>query len=244
MKIFITNLHSRKEMLVANSIAHETNTRIEIFDPINIYETYLSDQECIIILSEGDNGNLFLSKFIDDLKNKSIYNKKNRIVYLYKTKHPPISQNFMPIPYDAFCHYNEYIQIKTENQKYILCELNCISQKKNSILDDIIYPENKEISVRLVNCPRFDHPQNLGVVNDHDMLKLIAECSVYIGLTDNYIYDSINMKKPTITTIENKIIKPIKSLSLQNVKDCSFDDTWLVELNKNKISNIIKYKLK
>lgn len=244
MKIFITNLHSRKEMLVANSVAHETNSSIEIFDPINIYDIYLSDQLNMIVLSENDDSNIFISKFIDDLKHNSISHKKNTIIYLYKTKQLVINQNFISIPYDAFCHYNEYAKLEVNNQGYILCELNCISQKKNSILDKIIYPENRDTPVRLVNCPRFDHPQNLGIVNDHDMLKLIAGCSVYIGLTDNYIYDSINMKKPTLTTVTNKIINPIKSLSIEDVTSCSFDESYLVELSKNKISNIIKYKLK
>lgn len=244
MKIFITNLHSRKEMLVANSVAHETNSSIEIFDPINIYDIYLSDHPCIIIISEDDQSNIFVSKFINDLKNESISYTKNTIIYLYKNNQPSLGHNFIAIPYNAFCHYNEYAKIETENQGYILCELNCISQKKNSILDSIIYPENNEIPVRLVNCPRFDHPQNLGIVNDHDMLKLIAGCSVYVGLTENYIYDSINMKKPTLTTVNNKIIDPIKSLSMNDIMTCVFDESYLVELNKNKISNIIKYKLK
>lgn len=246
MKTFIINSHSRKEMLVANCISHEKNSSIEIFDPIDIYDIYLSDRSSVIVLSETSRNDVFISKFIDDFENNSLsINKQNKIVYLYQNNLPNIiNDNFIYIPYNTFCHYNEYIKIETKNQGYILCELNCLSQKKNSVLDSIIYPENNQIPVRLVNCPRFDHPQNLGVVNDYDMLKLIAGCCVYVGLTENYIYDSINMKKPTITTLDNKIIKPIKSISMEDIINCSFNESYATELHKNKISNMIKYKLK
>lgn len=244
MKIFITNLHSRKEMLVANCVAHETDGGIEIFDPINIYDVYLSDTDNFLILSEEDYNNIFITKFMDQLVKGSIVNQKNKIILLYKNNEFIKHKDILSIPYDAFCHYNEYAKLQIRDEGYILCELNCVSQKKNGILESIIYPENKTIPVRLVNCPRFDHPQNLGVVNDHDMLRLIAGCSVYVGLTDNYIYDSLFMQKPTITTANNKIIQPVGSISMEDINNVSFDEKYLTELKKNKISNIIKHKLK
>lgn len=244
MIIFITNLHSRKEMLVANSIAQEINGEIQIFEHINIYDTYLSGQNNYIVISEDDTNNVFISKFLNDISNNSIINKNNKIVFLYKNKELFKHNNIISIPYNTFYHYNEYVSLPIRDSGYILCELNCISQKKNAILESIIYPNNNKIPVRLVNCPRFDHPQNLGVVNDYDMLKLIASCSVFIGITDNYVYDAIYMKKPTLTTVDNKIIKQISSLSMEDIKNCSFDESYTSELNKYKISNIIKYKLK
>jgi hypothetical protein len=245
MKIFLTNLHSRKEMLVANSIANELYGSIEIFDPINIYDIYLSSNNDYIVLSEDDSNDLFISKFVQDLTKNSLSTKKNKIIFLFKNNDLVIKhKDIISIPYDTFYHYNEYTKFDVQNDGYILCELNCISQKKNSILDNIIYPENTQIPVKLVNCPRFDHPQNLGVVNDYDMLRLISKCSAYIGLTDNYIYDAINMKKPALTTVNNKILPVSKSLNMSDIANLTFDETHTTELQQYKISNIIKYKLK
>lgn len=230
-------------MLVANSIAKELNGIIEIFDPINIYDIYISNSENYIVLSEDDQSDIFISKFLKDFTNGSVKSQKNKLVFLYKNNELR-HKDIISIPYETFYHYNEYAKLPVKNNGYILCELNCISQKKNSILDSILYPENRTVPVRLVNCPRFDHPQNLGTVNDFDMLKLIASCSVFIGLTDNYIYDSIYMKKPTLTIANNKIISPISTLDIDTVLNCIFDEKYLTDLNQYKISNIIKYKLK
>jgi hypothetical protein len=222
-------------MLVANCIAHETQGHIEVFDPINIYDIYLSNQDQIIVLSENDNSNVFISKFLQEFSSGIIAETKTKIIFLYKTIDIVKNQKIIYIPYDAFYHYNEYIHLNTKNDGYILCELNSISQKKNSIIENITYPINKDIPVRLVNCPRFDHPQNLGIVNDHDMLSLIANCHMFISLTDNYIYDAINLRKPTLSTVKNKIIEPVSSIDMNNIKTFSdITDEQVKELQKIK----------
>lgn len=246
MNTYLLNTHSRKEMIVANSICHEHNLTIKIFDAIDIYDICFKDPECVIVLSEKSFNNIYIEKFITNIYNNNIQTKC-KIFVLQKTKNIQKHNNIYPIPEDSFYSYNEYIHFNIIDKKYVLCDLNCINQKKNGIIQDILYPNNIDIIVKLVNCPRFDHPQNLGIVNDYEMLKLISECSVFIGLTDNYVYDAINMKKQTITIQENNIIDIHKSICMNDIAQ-KIDDKILDDrknnLQKYKISNIIKYVLK
>lgn len=238
MLTYITNISSRPEQLFANCIAKEYGSKISIFEPNDIYEIVLSSKPNFIILHEGDLSNYHIKKFIKTI-NDSI--KTIFIVLTFSNKKYSFSNKKIHyINKDNYLPYNEYLRGDPIDKNYILCDLNCEDEQKNTILQPIIYPQNKEIPVKLVNCHKVGHVQNLGLVNEQTMIKLLRECSLYINMNNTYVYDAMYMNKPILNLTQNKFLNTIETPSLDDIKNISITyDT--AQISKNKISNLIKY---
>jgi len=246
MKIFITNTHERAIRLFAKNLAHKlTINQIAQFDEINIYDIFTTNNSSYIFITDKDLRNQYVKKFIDIINTGST-KKDNKIVIIHSANNKPkiSNPNVIFIPDNTFCAYDEHFELCEPNEDFILCEPNYIDMKKNSILTKVLYPHNKTDQIRVVNCPRFRHPQNVGVTSEKDMLDLISKCKLFITLNSTYIYDAINMKKPVITTEKNMFINPVEHIDINMLKNTKSTNIDLEQLNKYKISNLINMIIK
>jgi hypothetical protein len=238
MLTYITNISSRPEQLFANALSKEYGSNTLIFEPDNIYEIILASKPDFVILHEGDLSNYHIKKFMKNIDDsiKTIF----MVLTFSEKKYSFSSKRTNYISKDSYLPYNEYFQTELKDKNYILCDLTCKDEQKNTILQPIIYPQNKEIPVKLVNCYKVGHVQNLGLVDEQTMMKLLSGCSLYINMDNTYVYDAMNMNKPILNLTKNTLLDTVETPSLDDIKNPSVNYE-ASQINKNKISNLVKY---
>lgn len=132
---------------------------------------------------------------------------------------------------NSFDLFSEFYVPKKNNEsmEYLVCDLDSVNMENNRLLSPYIYPQNSKNPIRLVGCDRIQHPQNLGNIAEDDMLDLIYGSSGYINISNKYIHDAVNMKKPILNLVDNGWKKtntfeildtlPVKKLS-EIIKSC------------------------
>lgn len=132
---------------------------------------------------------------------------------------------------NCFSLFSEYYVPKKadESMEYWVSDLDSVNMENNRLLSPYIYPQNSKNPIRLVGCDKIQHPQNLGNIAEDDMLDLIYNSSGFINITNNYIFDAVNMGKPILNLADNGWKKtsnfeildilPIKKLS-ETIKSC------------------------
>jgi len=242
MLVSINYIHSRPIFLFANSLAHEKGASIALFSMDDIYDVVLVSKPDVLLLDESDLDNIHARRLFEDLISERISAGKTKIVILHNSDSTKKQINHSNIKYIsdiAYLPYNEYHKPKSPTEyKYMLCHLNCIEFDQNKYLESIIYPNNKTIPVKLVNCPQVEHLQNLGVVDEPTMLDLIGGCFSYINIDNQYVYDAMLMGKPIINLVSNKYLAlDSGSIDIENAM-VTYDSSII---QKHKISNLINY---
>lgn len=242
MNIYIANNHNRKEYLVANSIHKEYNWILNSFHIQDIYEiAFNKNGKVVIVLDETKLQLPEIAQFIQDFIVAD--QTKTKLVLLgsdAKINH----KNIFCLPSTVYKPYDEYYQpTKVSDSQFILCHLDITNHKTNAVIQDIVYPNNKDIPIRLVGHPGIQHIQNVGLVTDSQMLDLIYSCVAYINISNEYIYEAILYNKPILSIIDNEYIKAVDKLQLEDLhKLIDTDNTidYQHNLKQHKISNIIK----
>jgi hypothetical protein len=243
MLIYLSSLHTRASILFANSFQQETanNSTIRLFDANDIYNIVLVQKPHILLIEQELLSNLHILNFFQDLVNNNLDIGHTQVIVLgnnstFSYKHT----NIKYLSPDLYISYNEYVNASDNLAAggYLLCSLNCTNLEINKLLEPIIYPTNKTIPVKLVNCPQINHIQNLGLADEATMLKLIADCYAYINLDNQYVYDAMLLNKPIINLIDNSHL-PLSSSD--SIIENMFVEYDITNIKKYKISNIVKH---
>lgn len=242
MLAYINYIHSRHLLLFANSLAREKQAQIRQYNLDNIYDVILAAKPEVLLMEESDLDNLHVKNFFTDLESDMVSLGQTKIIILYQTtstKSLIQHSNIKYISEKLYLPYNEYfVPSSNTDSKYMLCHLNCIDFDLNKELEQIIYPNNKTIPVKLVNCPQVSHIQNLGMVDENAMLKLLSECYIYINIDNQYVYDAMMMNKPIINLIANNHLELTTSPIDIDQTNASYS---VSSLKQHKISNLIKH---
>lgn len=242
MLVYINYLHNRQVFLFANSLAHEKRANIVQFHLDNIYNVMLVEKPDIVVINESDTEHLHVTSFLQDVSSNNVNIDKTRIIILISDTSRISKINHQNIKYisdGSYLLYNEYfLTAPIIRNKYLLCHLNCVDFDTNKALEPIIYPVNRSIPVKLVNCTQVEHIQNLGMVDENTMLDLLSKCYAYINVNNEYIYDAMMMDKPIINLIDNPYMNITESPIDFNNLDIAYDKT---KIQSKKISNLIKF---
>lgn len=245
MNTYITNNHSRREYLVANSIHKEYNWILNSFDLSDIYEIAFNKWHKVAIVLDDTKIQLpEIQNFLEEFQKSN--QTKTKIVLLSDTK---INHaNIFCLPSISYKLFNEYHQpVKISNSRFVLCHLDSTNHKRNAVIQNVLYPNNKEIAVRLVGHPGIQHIQNVGILTEDQMLNLIYSCTVYVNISNEYIYDAILYNKPIVTAIENEYVESIvDELQLKHIADllASSHIEYKHNLKQHRISNMVKSIIK
>ncbi len=246
MLIYLPKNENRSQYLVANSISKEFNGDLRSFNTQDIYEiTFNNPNANIVILNEFNVKDVFISNFLTDFEN---YSKPHKTKIIILSEHRAYkNKNISYIGSSIYKLFNEYYTPTNidNNYKFILCHLDCVNHTNNEKIQPIIYPANNTIPVKLVGCPNIQHPQNLGLVDDDQMIRLIQECAVYVDISHQYFYDAIWHNKPVVTIHKNEFVEPVTDLTISHIQD-AINNPPITDhdLKKQRISNIIKYIIK
>ena len=239
MLTYKTHFSTRTEDLFCQSLHKEFDSKIAIFNPDDIYEIILTNKPDFVVLHEHDLSHYHIQKFIKDQDNIKLSTTFIVLRFLNK-KLPQIPYKRIHfIDESQYLPYNEYYSTTVRNDNFALCDLDCIEEKNNTILQPIIYPKNKEIPVKLVNCHKVGHIQNLGLVDEETILNLLSRCSIYINMNNSYVYDAMLMEKPILNLVDNKYLDKTIDTNIDHLKNTTL--SYNLDINKYKISNIIKY---
>lgn len=245
MLTYIPNNNTRTHQLFALSTEKECGSTTSIFNYEDIYEVMLNPKdEAVVVLTRADINNVYVRMFIDSMLDNSA-KTTNKIFVISDKKYN--HSNIINIAPNLFKLFNSYYkpQPLNNNKKYILCHLDCTKKENNELLKDIVYPANKDIPVKLVNCYKVRHPQNLGLVDEQKMLDLIYNCYALINTTDHYVYDAIWMQKPIVSITSNEYIQATDSLTLDQIeKTVSEFVPYKENLSGYRVSSLIKHYIK
>lgn len=243
MLIYIPNNYTRSHYLVANSIQHEYSGTINPFVSKNIYEiAYNTKDSVVIVLNRFDLMDMFIEDFVQSFITQTP--KQTKLIILEDSK-KILHQNVMYINSSSYKLFNEYYSTEVTDNGYVLCHLDCDDYSNNNTINAIVYPNNKSMKVRLVGCPSIPHIQNLGMVNETQMLDLIAGCSAFVNISDQYVYDAILMNKPTVSIHSNAYLTKIDEITISHIQQAIEQHTPVQhDLKMHKLSNIIKHIIK
>jgi hypothetical protein len=106
---------------------------------------------------------------------------------------------------NSFSLYNEYHTPSSSGigSNYYFCDLDNSNPSNNLSLESITYPKFKTNIVKLVNCPTFNHPQNIGIASEQEILNMIHGCDIYINISNQYIIDALMMDKKILNLSES-----------------------------------------
>jgi hypothetical protein len=244
MNTYITHNHSRKEYLVANSIQKEYGGILSSFSIEDIYEIAFNKQHKVTIVLDDSKINLpEIQSFINDFSQSAKHLTKLVLLSDNKINHA----NIFTLPSVSYKCFNEYYSPKKiSNSKFVLCHLDSQNHKNNIIIQNIVYPQNKEIPIRLVGHPGIQHIQNVGVVTDDHMLDLIYSCTGYVNISDQYVYDAILYGKPILSSINNEYTSFKSAFAFDDIKQLFNSETadYDHNLKQHKISNMVKSIIK
>lgn len=248
MITYIPQNSTRDQFLLSLSIQNHKKSSVGYFFEDDIYEICLSKKADIVILNEHNVMNRHISNFISDIEH-SRSSSKTKIIILISDEHKKYqNSNIVCIPKKSYLCFNEFYKHNTNvSYKYILCHLDNKNIGNNSIIESILYPNNTTIAVKVVNSPMLNHPQNLGIVSEQDMLDLIHDCYAYVCVSDDYLYDAIRMDKKVLCGSSNNIIsKWTEEVSVENIERLPNASNLcdISSINRYSLSNIAKHIIK
>jgi hypothetical protein len=247
MLILTSSIKNRATSLFSNSFHKETQGNLVSFDLDYIYDAMLVNKPDIVVLDRSDLYNIHVNNFMKEIVSNTVSIGNCKIIVLTTKKDDKKIQhnNIRYISSSTYYLFNEYYKHKdtiTRDFKYLLCHLDCSNLSNNSHIEQLTYPNNSKVAVKLVGCSNVKHPQNLGTVTETEMLDLIYGCSVYINIDNQYVYDAMLLKKPIINFSsdipELSVCKHTPSI------DDATNNYDIANVNRNRISNLIKYILK
>lgn len=228
---------SRNVKLFVNSCVHELNSNTIQYDLSHIYDLLLIDKPNIIILDNIHN-NIY-EQLSADIKAGYVSDIDTKFIILGpKNNTDPALINAKYIDNKAFKPYNEYTE-KQISENFIFGILNCDNVLLNNKLHNLLYPNNVGMPIRLVNCPEYVSPHNLGVADEETCLRLLSKCEIFINTNNTYLYDAIFLQKKIISIIDNPVVPVVDDISLESIKDIiPMDPSFL---NQHKISTLVKH---
>lgn len=148
------------------------------------------------------------------------------------------------IPPGMFCHINEYHSSNIQDKNYWLCDISSIDSNLIKKIQPLIYPNNTTQKIRLVNNDQFQHPQNVGLATESEMMELIASCKGFINLNNTYTADAVFMAKPILSFVPNGFVPVSNNIDISHPQ--LFKISTITVSNENQIfpSRIIKECLK
>lgn len=247
MITYIPQNSIRDQFLLSLSIQNNKNSSIAYFLEHDIYETCLGKKADIVILDDHNLTNPHISNIISNIENNEI-DIKTKIIILSEQPQKYLSKNIVCIPKKTYVCFNEAYQPTANiSYKYILCHLDNKNIDNNFMIESILYPSNQSVAVKIVNCSIINHPQNLGIVSEKDMLDLINNCFAYVCVSDDYLYDAIRMNKKVVCCKENNFIpqntNPLSIDIIENTPN-ALDLCNITSINAYSLSNIVKHIVK
>jgi hypothetical protein len=126
-------------------------------------------------------------------------------------------------------------KIETED---IISDISDI-EKLPEPLEAILYP-NSKFRLKLFNSYSINVSQNLGFIEDTDMIHLINQCKMYIDTNLNYLLYSIILDKPTIALENNSFLKKTKDITEENILSIDRSKLQINDIIKNSYKNFIQ----
>lgn len=248
MSTYIVNNYNRNSFLFANYFNQVNKQDIIQFELQSIYDTMLVDCPSIVILEENHFNSIDLKNFFQDLDDGVVDIKNTKVIILCSDNYNGkkyINKNIKYISSSSYLLYNEFYKpSNTQNIEYMVCSLDCKNLEQNNMLAPLLYPNNKTIPVKLINCESVEHVQNIGKANEDETLKLINECCCYINIDNTYVFDAMLMNKPIINLVPNKYIEISQSLDPSCQIEKSYSSDIINKIKQYKISNILSQIIK
>lgn len=109
--------------------------------------------------------------------------------------------------------FSEHLLNSFDKQKQfididIITNLNGLEHLPES-LNQLLYPNNKTLNIKMFDGGKISHLQNLGWVDDQTFLELINNCRILIAPSNTFLIYGLLLKKPTIALESNNLIKKI-----------------------------------
>lgn len=77
----------------------------------------------------------------------------------------------------------------TRNTK-IAVSLSIDNNKNNALLENMLYPNQKEYNLVLFNNPEFKHPQNIGIYNEPDLNYILNTFGYFIDMDQEFVLEA------------------------------------------------------
>lgn len=149
-------------------------------------------KQCSTIIEKINNSCTIITTCENLIKNKNI-----KQITISKTKFMLFNEYYKPNTTKMVCNF-------LNNNKYYTCDMGGTTAENIKLLETLVYPNNKQVSIRLLNCPGLTHVQNVGVAHENDMLDLVYGCDTYINVSNRYVYDAVMMNKKVINLVNNR----------------------------------------
>lgn len=112
------------------------------------------------------------------------------------------------------------------------------------ILSDVLYPNSTQFRIKLFNSTSINVAQNLGFLDDIEMISEINRCKIYLDTNLNYLVYAAILDKPIIALETNGVVKKIKEITLETIEHPDKSKIPIQDLIKNSYKNFInKYIL-
>lgn len=130
----------------------------------------------------------------------------------------------------------------TNTNEDILADISDL-QKLPVCLEDVLYPKTK-MRIKLFNNQSINHIQNLGFVDDTEMVTMINDCKLYIDTNNNFLSYALILDKPLIALETNSLVKKTKEINEETIQSTQQSKIDLKDILKNSYHNFIqKYLL-
>lgn len=139
-----------------------------------------------------------------------------------------------------FCHVNEYHSCKIEDKNYWLCDISSIDSNLIKKIQPLLYPDNTIQKIRLVNNDQFQHPQNVGLATEAEIMGLIASCKGFINLNNTYIADAVFLGKPILSFVPNSFVPVSNNIDINHPQLFKIAPTAISNENSLFPSRVIK----
>lgn len=175
-----------------------------------IFSSSAINTEIISFIQEIENkSNIFL---YFDTFNKSLHDdatKNNIRCLVHQNDIKNIKNLRSTIKIDTM--FSEHLLNSFDKQKKlsgidIIANLNGIESLPAS-LNQLLYPNNTKLNIKMFDGGQIAHMQNLGWVDDQVFLELINNCRVLIAPSNTFLGYGLLLKKPTVALESNNWIK-------------------------------------
>jgi len=210
MSVFCSPIGSdRATVLLTQALAKIAGFDITVFDLASMEQIINNYKPKYIVLNN--------SQYKDNIQKIDSLNKNfhTKIITTNISSRKSNKLKTIQIDPNSFSLYNEYHTASSSgiDSNYYFCDLDNSNTSNNLLLESITYPKFKDAIVKLVNCPSFNHPQNIGIASEQEILNMIYGCDIYINISNQYIIDAIMMEKQILNLSESKNYSNAKTFS-------------------------------
>lgn len=126
--------------------------------------------------------------FCESINNDIIsYFINNKIKIIQKSDNQS-TENILT--YSKMYNNNIYKNINANRNDKILVMLSLDNEINKSILEDVLYPKTNH-KLCLINNHTFEHPQNIGICNDHDLSYFLNTFSSFVDISNDFELEAI-----------------------------------------------------